>query len=152
MSFCGGWVTAKERTGTVYKRITKHHQKIKIYDLLGVNLRYVILSIAVTDAWTYFRRSTQFILYFFAWKQVVFKYLKSILYGVHKLPNCLSLRRNWVPPPLPPRECVSPPLDPKGEEQHSMRVREGPNSDDYKESLAFCILYKCTVHCDWITP
>ncbi len=51
----------------------------------------------------------------------------------------LSLRRNWVPP----ARSVSPPTDPKGgKEQYSFADEGGggPNSDDWKESLALCIL------------
>ncbi len=43
---------------------------------------------------------------------------------------------------LGPQASVSPPLDPKGEEQHSLGGEGvgGPDSDDCKESLALCIL------------
>jgi hypothetical protein len=64
---------------------------------------------------------------------------------MHRVPECLSLRRNLVPPPLPlASECVSlldPTLDPKGG-QHSL-AGEGPNSDDWTESLALCTVYSC---------
>ncbi len=33
----------------------------------------------------------------------------------YNIPECLSLRRNWVPPPLSPLASVSPPMDPKGQ-------------------------------------
>ncbi len=48
--------------------------------------------------------------------------------------QCLSLRRNWVPTPPLPKASVSPPL----EEQHPLADEGvgGPNSDDWKESLA----------------
>ncbi len=58
-------------------------------------------------------------------------------YSIHRVPECLSPRRNWVPPPHPPQASVSPPLDPKGREVSGCG---GPNSDDWKESLALCIL------------
>jgi hypothetical protein len=62
--------------------------------------------------------------------------------SIHRLPECLSLRRNRVPPPL--QDSVSPPLNSKkgGGKQHS-RAGEGvggPNSDDLIESLVQCIL------------
>jgi hypothetical protein len=50
----------------------------------------------------------------------VFKYisrsllLEGLLYTVHKVPECLSLRRNRVLQPPPTQASVSPPLDPKG--------------------------------------
>jgi hypothetical protein len=47
------------------------------------------------------------------------------------------------PHPLPQKD-VCPPLDPKREgEQHSLAGEgvKGPNSDDWTESLALCILY-----------
>jgi hypothetical protein len=38
-------------------------------------------------------------------------------------------------------ECVPPPKDPKREKQHSLAGEggEGPNSDDWTESLALCV-------------
>jgi hypothetical protein len=57
---------------------------------------------------------------------------------IHKVPECLFLRRNWKPPtPSPASEC----MDPKGE-QHLLAGEGvgGPNSDDWTESLALCIL------------
>ncbi len=46
------------------------------------------------------------------------------------------------PPPSPARECVGPPLVPKGGGQHSLAGEGagGANSDDWREILAFCIL------------
>jgi hypothetical protein len=50
-------------------------------------------------------------------------------------------RQNWFPPPPHPEVNVSPP-GPKGGEQHSLAVEGvgGPNSDDWIEGLALCIL------------
>ncbi len=43
-------------------------------------------------------------------------------YSIHRVPDCLSFRWNWVTPPPPsPLASVSPPPEPKGgEEQHSL--------------------------------
>jgi hypothetical protein len=51
-------------------------------------------------------------------------------------------RRNWFPPHPHPEVNVPPPLDPKGGEQHSLAVEGvgGPNSHDWIEGLALCIL------------
>ncbi len=62
---------------------------------------------------------------------------RGIIYSIHRVPECLSLRRNWVPPPPPPQASVSLPLDPKGGSNTRLRVRcGGPNSDDWTESMA----------------
>ncbi len=42
---------------------------------------------------------------------------------IHSLPECLSLRRNWIPPPPPLQVSVSPPLDPNGGSNPHFRVR-----------------------------
>jgi hypothetical protein len=49
---------------------------------------------------------------------------------MHRVPECLSLRRNWVPTPPSPQASVLPPHSLAGEGVG------GPNSDDWKESLA----------------
>jgi hypothetical protein len=60
--------------------------------------------------------------------------------------NVCSFERIGSPHPLPgKREClvyVSPPLGPKGGGTHSLADEEvwGTNSDDWKESLALCII------------
>jgi hypothetical protein len=68
-----------------------------------------------------------------------------MVHGMHRVvPECLFLRRNLVPPTPPPQASVSPPLELKGGgEEHSLPGEglRGPNSDDWKESLALCILY-----------
>ncbi len=38
---------------------------------------------------------------------------------IHRVPECLDLRHNWVPHHLPASECVSP-IGPKGGDQHSL--------------------------------
>jgi hypothetical protein len=61
--------------------------------------------------------------------------------SIHRAPECLSLRWNWVSPPPLPQASVSLPLDPKGERSNTPGDDVGvPNSDDWKESLALCIL------------
>jgi hypothetical protein len=70
---------------------------------------------------------------------------EGLLYTVRIVPECLSNRRNRVPPlpPPPPKASVSLPLGPKGVgEQHSFAGEGlgGPNSADWIESLALCIL------------
>ena len=59
------------------------------------------------------------------------------------LPECMPHRRNWFPPPPHPDVSVSPSLDPKGGEPHSLAVEwvGGPNSDDWIEGPELCILY-----------
>jgi len=43
--------------------------------------------------------------------------LRGILVYEHRVPECLSLRRNWIPPPSLTRQASAPPpLDPKGGE------------------------------------
>ncbi len=62
--------------------------------------------------------------------------------GLKEYQSVFPFFGNWVPHPLPPRASASPPLDTKGEEQHSI-AGEGAgesNSDDWTESLALCIL------------
>ncbi len=45
-------------------------------------------------------------------------------YSIHGVPECLSPRQNRVPSPPTPQASVSSPLDPTGDEQHSL-VGEG---------------------------
>ncbi len=56
----------------------------------------------------------------------------------------MSLRRNWDSPnPLPASECDLPP-GPKGGGGHTRlrpRVLGNPNYDDWRKSLALCLLY-----------
>jgi len=70
-------------------------------------------------------------------------------YIVPRIPECLSRRRNWVPP-SPTSECVSPPPGSKGGEDQNSFAGVGvgrPNSDDWIESLALCIL--CGAGCTY---
>ncbi len=63
------------------------------------------------------------------------------------VPECLSLRRNWVLHPLPRKLVCLPPWTQRGE-QHSLAgggVGGGPNSDDWKENFALCILCALTL-------
>jgi hypothetical protein len=46
-------------------------------------------------------------------------------YSRHRVPDCLSLRRNWPPPrvqKLLPQASVSPPWNQRGEDQQSLAV------------------------------
>ncbi len=54
-------------------------------------------------------------------------------YCIHRVPELGS------PHPLPRKRVCLPPWTQRGEEQHSL-AGEGPNSDDWKESLALWIL------------
>jgi hypothetical protein len=59
---------------------------------------------------------------------------------VHRVPQCLSPRRNWDPPPPLPQASVSP-GNPRGEHTR-LRVRGwgSPNSEDWRKSLILCLL------------
>jgi hypothetical protein len=62
---------------------------------------------------------------------------------IPRVPQCLSPRPNWDPPPPLPQESVSPPPRPtylaitRTACQHE---REGLNSDDWRKSPALCLL------------
>ncbi len=73
--------------------------------------------------------------------QTGFHFALNKAYNVHRVPECLSLCQNWVPHPLSTSECVSH-LGQRVKEQHSLAGEEvgGLNSDDWKESLALCVL------------
>jgi hypothetical protein len=62
---------------------------------------------------------------------------------MHRVPEFLSLRRNWVPPPPPPASgCVSPCLDPGGGGGDTIAYRggsRGPSNSD--EGTEFLVLY-----------
>ncbi len=65
----------------------------------------------------------------------------------YRVPQCMSPRRNWdSPTPLcRKRECPPPP-EPKGVGDHTRlraRGRGSPNSDDWRKSLALCLLCDC---------
>jgi hypothetical protein len=50
---------------------------------------------------------------------------------IHRVPEYLSLRRNWFPHPPPTQASVSPPLGQRWEEQHSL-AGEGVGGDQIK--------------------
>jgi hypothetical protein len=53
----------------------------------------------------------------------------------------MSLRSNWLPPPLSRKRVCPPPLEPKGgQHSHAGEEAGGANSNDWRESLALCIL------------
>ncbi len=61
------------------------------------------------------------------------------LHRVDRVPGFLSSRQNWVRPPPHPRASVASHLVPGG--TNSLAERGGgPNSDDWRESLALCLL------------
>ncbi len=63
-----------------------------------------------------------------------------------RVPQCLSPRQNWDPPPPLSQACVSPPEPKGGGGGHTvLRVRGCPNLDDWRKSLALCLL--CAVSC-----
>ncbi len=63
-----------------------------------------------------------------------------------RVPECLSLRPNWLLPPPLPQASVSPPpeLEPTGGGGGKIRLRVrgrgGANSDNWREALTLCIL------------
>ncbi len=66
-------------------------------------------------------------------------------YTIPRLPECLSLRPNWLPPPPPPQASVSPPPPRNQMERGHTRllVREQVEpirTTSWRESLALCIL------------
>jgi hypothetical protein len=59
-----------------------------------------------------------------------------------RVPECLSLRPNWLPPSPSSSSEVSTPLEPTGV-THSLAGEAaggGTNADDWRESLALCLL------------
>jgi hypothetical protein len=63
--------------------------------------------------------------------------VEGLQYTVHKVTECLSLRRSWVPPtPSPADESVSTPLGPGRQNSLAGEGIGGPNLDDWTESLA----------------
>jgi hypothetical protein len=68
---------------------------------------------------------------------------------INRVPECLSLRRNWVfPNPLPWKSVYLPTWTLGGGGQYSLAGGgvEGPNSDDWTESLALCKLCEYMIH------
>ncbi len=60
--------------------------------------------------------------------------------SIHRVPECLSLHRNWVPHPLPRKRVCLPPWTQRWESNTRLRVRGGAYSDDRTESMALCKL------------
>jgi hypothetical protein len=60
-----------------------------------------------------------------------------------RVPQCMSPRWNWdSPTPYPQASVPLPPPEPKGGEHTRLPVRGrgSPNSDDWRKSLALCLL------------
>jgi hypothetical protein len=74
-----------------------------------------------------------------------------ILYIVRE---CLSLRRNWVPPSPPLKRVCFPPRTQRGRSNTPLRLMgwRGPNSDDRKASLALCILGDWKAYVLYVLP
>ncbi len=77
---------------------------------------------------------------------------------ISRVPQCLSPRPNWDPKvrrrdnPVPsPSSGCAPPPEPKGGGHTRLRVREvrGPNSDDWRKSLALLLLCNFTYCWSW---
>ncbi len=71
-------------------------------------------------------------------------------YTIPRVPKYLSLRPNWLTTPTLRLASMSPPLGTKGRGGGRQRLPAGEgaggaNSDDWRESLALCLLY--SVHC-----
>ncbi len=76
---------------------------------------------------------------------------------IPRVQQCLSPLPNWDPPPPLPQASVSPP-NPKGEVTHSPGGEEGvgggPNSDDWRKSLALyqlCDVILCVLLLEMLT-
>jgi hypothetical protein len=69
----------------------------------------------------------------------------STKYVYIRVPQCMSPCRNWYDPSLA-SECAPPPPRTKGWGAHSLRLRGwgSPNSDDWRKSLALCLLCDVT--------
>ncbi len=62
---------------------------------------------------------------------------------IPRAPQCLSPRWNWDTPPPLPQARVYPPFPPYqkgGTRSPGVRGRGSPNSDDWRKSLALCLL------------
>ncbi len=63
--------------------------------------------------------------------------------NIDRVPQCVSPRQNWDPPPLSRKQvCPPPPPESKGGGGHTrLRVRGwgSPNSDDWRKSWALCL-------------
>jgi hypothetical protein len=66
---------------------------------------------------------------------------------IPRVPECLSLRPNWLPPPptIPPKRVFPPPPGTTGGGQHLLAGEGagGANSDDWRESLALRVRILC---------
>ncbi len=64
------------------------------------------------------------------------------LYCIPRVPQCLSPRRKWDPPPPLPQASLYPPEPKVGWGAHSTASESvcGANSDDWRESPALCLL------------
>ncbi len=64
---------------------------------------------------------------------------------IYRVPQCMYPCRNWVPQPLSRKRVCPPPPNQRVGGQTSLRVGGGggwgsPNSDDWRKSLALCLL------------
>ncbi len=77
---------------------------------------------------------------------------KTYFTTYRRISQCLSPRPNWVHPPPIPQASVSSPPEPKVGEgrQHSPAGKGlgGPNSDDWRESLALYLVYSVPLSID----
>ncbi len=76
--------------------------------------------------------------------------IRRVILLYYRVPECLSLPPNWVPPPPLPQASASPPWNQKGGGgQHSL-AGEGAGGD-LRECLELCILCDpISVRCDFI--
>jgi hypothetical protein len=64
-----------------------------------------------------------------------------LLFDIRRVPECLSSRLNWVPPPPPRMRVWLPPHLVLEGEPHPLAGKEvgGPNSDDWTDTLVLYI-------------
>ncbi len=75
---------------------------------------------------------------------------KVLICTVYRAPQCMSPRRNWDSPnPSLASECAPPPR-PKGERAHSPAAEVVGESDDWRKSLALCLLCGDS-HCRYLS-
>ncbi len=65
---------------------------------------------------------------------------------IYRVPQCMSPRRNWdSPTPSRVSECAPPPVTKGGAPRHTrLRGRGRPNYDDWRKSIALCVLCEST--------
>ncbi len=63
---------------------------------------------------------------------------------VPRVPQCLSPRPNWDPLHPFSRKRVLPPRNQRGERHTCLRVKGGPNSDDWRKSLTLLLFWGIT--------